>query len=77
MRLDQIETIRKLAETHDFKGVPIPELCKMASRYAWLRAQLPKMNGLWIAHGIVGCLSCWNGEKADEAIDTAIKEKSF
>lgn len=37
MTLEMIETIRKLAETHDFKGVPIPTLCKMAARYAWLR----------------------------------------
>ena len=46
-----------------------------AARYRWLRAQLPKMDGLWIAHGIVGCLSCWNGQEADEAIDSAMKEK--
>lgn len=26
----QIETIRKLAESHDFKGVPIPQLCDLA-----------------------------------------------
>ena len=39
MTLEMIESIRKLAENHDFKGVPIPELCKMAARYAWLNKQ--------------------------------------
>ena len=30
MTKDQIEQIRKLAESHDFKGVPIPMLCDLA-----------------------------------------------
>ena len=30
MTKTQIEQIRKLAETHDFKGVPIPQLCELA-----------------------------------------------
>lgn len=37
MNLEQIETIRKLAETHNFGGVPIPQLCDMAKAYALLR----------------------------------------
>lgn len=30
MTKDDIENIRKLAETHNFGGVPIPELCDLA-----------------------------------------------
>lgn len=30
MTRGQIETIKKLAESHDFKGVPIPQLCDLA-----------------------------------------------
>ena len=48
---------------------------KDAKRYQHLRAQLPRMDGLWIAYGVIGCLSCWNGESADQAIDSAMKQK--
>lgn len=30
MTKEQIEQIKKLAETHDFKGLPIPQLCELA-----------------------------------------------
>ncbi len=30
MTKEQIEQIRKLAESHDFKGLPIPMLCDLA-----------------------------------------------
>lgn len=37
MTKEQIEQIRKLAESHDFKGVPIPALCDLALLGALLR----------------------------------------
>lgn len=37
MTKEQIETIRKLAESHDFKGVPIPQLCDLAILGATIR----------------------------------------
>jgi len=30
MTKEQIEQIKKLAESHDFKGLPIPQLCELA-----------------------------------------------
>lgn len=37
MTKEQIETIRRLAESHDFKGVPIPQLCDLAILGALIR----------------------------------------
>lgn len=75
MNLEMIETIRKLAETHDFKGVPIPQLCKMAARYAWLRdkshevADSPVMLDLDGGHFTT---EDPNADSIDAAIDAAI-----
>lgn len=44
-----------------------------AERYRWLRAQSAG-DTFWIARGVVGSLSQWNGEPADASIDTAMKE---
>ena len=76
MTLEMIETIRKLAETHDFKGVPIPQLCRLAARYAWLNKQHNFLIYIEDADETRQNVRLRCGVPLDEWIDARIKEES-
>lgn len=47
MTREMVETIRKLAESHNFGGVPIPQLCDLAAKSFDLQAALREALLAW------------------------------